>query len=221
MWCIPEINDQFIECMEDILALYERPYNPYEPVICFDEKGIQLLKDKRPGMATQPYKPRRKDYEYKRNGTRNLFVVVEPERGYRNVTITKRRTKQDFAHEIGRLAAIKYKNAQRIHIVLDNLNTHFEKSLIETFGIKETNALMRRIQFHYTPVHASWLNMAEIEVSILSRQCLRRRIPTDIELHTIIGAWQKRRNQQEVKIHWKFTRTDARKAFNYMTSELN
>lgn len=221
MWCIPEINDQFIECMEDILALYEVPYNPCEPVICFDEKSIQLLKDKRPGMPTQPYKPRRKDYEYKRNGTRNLFVVVEPKRGYRNVTITKRRTKQDFAHEIHRLAIIQYKNAQRIHIVLDNLNTHFEKSLIETFGIRRTNALMRRIQFHYTPVHASWLNMAEIEVSILSRQCLRRRIPTEIELHTIIGAWQKRRNQQGVKIHWKFTQTDARKAFNYMTSELN
>jgi hypothetical protein len=209
--------------MEDILALYEMPYNPCEPVICFDEKSIQLLKDKRPGMPTQPYKPRRKDYEYeyKRNGTRDLFVVVEPKRGYRNVTVTKRCTNQDFAREIHRLATIQYKNAQCIHIVLDNLNTHFEKSLIETFGIQKTNALMRRIQFHYTPVHASWLNMAEIEVSILSRQCLSRRIPTEIELHTTIGAWQKRRNQQEVKIHWKFTRTDARKAFNYKTSELN
>lgn len=221
MWCIPEINDRFIERMEDIVALYERPYNPCEPVICFDEKGIQLLKDKRPGTPTQPYKPRRKDYEYKRNGTRNLFVVVEPKRGYRNVAVTKRRTKQDFAREIHRLATVRYKDAQCIHIVLDNLNTHFEKSLIETFGIQKTNALMRRIQFHYTPVHASWLNMAEIEVSILSRQCLRRRIPTEIGLRSTIGAWQKRRNQQEVKIHWKFTRTDARKAFNYKTSELN
>jgi hypothetical protein len=134
--------------MEDILSLYEMPYNPCEPIICFDEKSIQLLKDKRPSISTQPYKPRRKDYEYKRNGTRNLFVVVEPKRGYRNVTITKRRTKQDFAHEIHRLATIEYKDAQRIHIVLDNLNTHFEKSLVETFGIKKANALMRRIQFH-------------------------------------------------------------------------
>ena len=217
MWCIPTIDDQFIERMEDILALYEKPYDPDEPVLCFDEKSKQLLADTRSAIPTKPNKPRRQDYEYKRNGTRNLFITVEPKGGYRTVKVTTQRTKRDFAYEIKRVATMpRYRDAKSIHIVLDNLNTHFEQSFIETLGAEEAERLMERLHFHYTPNHASWLNMAEIEVSIVGRQCLNRRIPTEDILKGEITAWQRRRNKHRMKINWRFTRKDARAVFRYV-----
>jgi hypothetical protein len=199
MWCIPKVDTLFKERMEDVLEVYERPYNKEEPVVCLDEKSKQLLEDRRPSLPAEPAKALRRDYEYKRNGTRNLFVAVEPKGGHREVTVTKRRQKKDFAYVIKALAEKTYKKAKQIHVVLDNLNTHFESSLYETFGKKITKQLMKRIVFHYTPCHASWLNMAEIEIGILSRQCIIGRIGTEQELLQQVQAWHKEAQQQESK----------------------
>jgi hypothetical protein len=222
MWCVPTIDAQFVERMEDILKLYAKPYNPKEPVVCFDEKSKQLLEDARPIQKTCPYKTRRRDYEYKRNGARNVFLAVEPKGGHREVIVTKRRTKKDFSYEIKRLLNTRlYRNAKRVHIVLDNLNTHFEKSFFETFGKKEALTLINRLRFHYTPKHASWLNMAEIEISILSRQCIRGRIPTEKALRRKINQWQKKRNKCKATINWKFTTQSARRVFKYEPKNLS
>lgn len=220
MWCIPKIDEQFKKRMEDVLDLYEKPYNPEEPVVCFDEKSKQLLEDTRPASPTKPGKPRRRDYEYKRNGTRNLFCSVEPKGAHREITDTARRTKRDFAFEIRRLATTTYEKAKKIHFVMDNLNTHRRKSLHQTFGPRETRRLMRRICFHHTPKHASWLNMAEIELSILGRQCLNRRIPTCEMLRRELQSYEDRRNHQRSTITWKFTTQDARRVFKYDSAKL-
>lgn len=222
MWCIPKVTPEFIERMEDVLALYEKPYNPREPVICFDEKSKQLLRHIRLMVPPEPGRLRRYDYEYKRNGTRNIFIAVEPKGGYREATVTNRRTKQDFAYEMKRIAKLpRYGIAKKIHIVLDNLNVHFEKSLSETFGEKQAQTIMSRIQFHYTPKHASWLNMAEIEIGILNRQCIRGRIPTEETLRKKIGAWQAERNRKGATINWKFNAGDARNVFHYESAKLS
>ena len=202
--------------MEDILDLYAKPYDAKEPVICFDEKSKQLLKDTRPIQQTKPGKPRRRDHEYERNGTRNIFMAVEPKGGRRETTVTKRRTKRDFAREITRIVNLpRYRAARRIHVVLDNLNTHFAASLIETFGRQKAKCLLRRIRFHYTPKHASWLNMAEIELSIVSRQALGGRIPDEDALTERIRRWRGQRNRAGATIKWKFTKDGARKIFKY------
>jgi hypothetical protein len=216
MWCVPKLTPEFIERMEDILELYARPYNPKEPVLNFDEKSKQLIEDTRTVTNTKEGKSRRRDYEYKRNGTRNIFVTVEPKGGHREVTVTKHRKKSDFAEEIKRIIHLpRYKNAKKIHIVLDNLNTHFEKSFIDTFGKRGAGQLMKRIQFHYTPKHASWLNMAEIEIGVLDRQCIKGRIPTEGKLVGRIEPWKEDRNEQSAMINWKFTVKDAREKFKY------
>lgn len=219
MWCVPTITDEFIERMEDILDLYQKPYNPEEPVVCLDEKSKQLLQDTRPISRTKPYKARRRDYEYKRNGTRNIFCSVEPKGDHREITPTERRTRQDFALEVRRIAQTTYQHAKKIHFVLDNLNTHRRKSLRETFGPRETRRLMERVCFHHTPKHASWLNMAEIELSILGRQALNQRIPTGHVLRAICKTYEQRRNQQKATIAWKFTKHDARRVFKYYEME--
>jgi hypothetical protein len=222
MWCVPTLTPEFIERMEGLLALYAKPYNPLEPVLCFDEKSKQLIKDTRPVRNTKEGKSRRYDYEYGRNGTRNIFVTVEPKGGYRTATVTARRKKPDFAKEMKRLIDLpRYKNTTTIHVVLDNLNTHFEKSFIEAFGEKETRRIMGCIRFHYTPKHASWLNMAEIEIGILSRQCIKGRVPTEEKLVEKIKLWEEARNQKQAMINWKFTVKDARVKFKYEGSELN
>lgn len=221
MWCIPRVTPEFIARMEDTLDLYARPYDPKEPVLCFDEKSKQLLKNTRPGTPTKPGKPRRQDYEYERNGVRNIFLAVEPKGGFRTTAITRYRKKSDFAREIERITALpRYAEAKRIHIVLDNLNTHFEKSLIETFGSDQTKRMMRRIRFHYTPKHASWLNMAEIELSIMGRQCINRRIPAESTLVSATASWKQRRNAQGATLNWRFTKTDARRIFTYDKMEI-
>ena len=222
MWCIPKVTPEFIERMEHVLDLYAKPYDPQKPILCFDEKSKQLLRDTRPVEEAKEGRLRHRDYEYKRNGTRNIFVAVEPKGGYRETAVTKRRTKKDFAHEMKRIAELpRYQWAEKIHIVLDNLNTHFEKSLLETFGPEQTETLMSRIQFHYTPKHASWLNMAEIEIGVLNRQCIRGRIPTEEKLVKKVGAWQTERNEQQAMIHWKFTAKDARNKFKYEPTRLS
>jgi len=204
--------------MEDVLDLYEKPYNAKEPVICFDEKSKQLIADTREIQLAKEGKPKRRDYEYKRNGTRNIFVTVEPKGGHREITVTKRRTRADFAKEIQRIVDLpRYADALKVHIVLDNLNTHFEKSLIETLKKGESERLISKIQFHHTPKHASWLDMAEIEIGILDRQCLKGRISTETKMKTKIEAWKKVRNENGAKINWKFTTKDARVKFKYGT----
>lgn len=199
--------------MEHLLTLYARPYDEAYPVVCFDEKSYQLLADSRQGLPLQPRHPRRADYEYRRRGTRNLFMMVEPLAGRRHVLLTKRRTKADFAHALRYLVDVLYPNAKCIELVLDNLNTHTYRALLETFGILEANRVMRRVCFHYTPVHASWLNMAEIEIGILSRQCLRRHLPSEQMLGSELAAWQSFRNAHSAKIHWSFSLKDARRVF--------
>lgn len=222
MWCLPKITKQFLERMEDLLNLYAKPYNPKEPVICFDEKNKQLIEDTRPILPTRPEKPRRCDYEYRRNGTSNIFLTIEPKAGFRTVAVTKRRTKQDFAHEIQRITGLsRYRQVKHLHIVVDNLNTHFEKSFYETFPKKKAEKIIRKVKFHYTPCHASWLNMAEIEISILGKQCLNRRMATEEILTREIHAWQEYRNRKQATIQWRFTRKDARQVFReYYRTEL-
>lgn len=216
MWCVPNLTPEYIERMEDIITLYAKPYDSKEPVLCCDEKSKQLLEETRPTQNTKAGKTRRSDYEYTRNGTRNLFVTVEPRGGHREVTVTKRRTKQDFAQEIKRVINLpRYRNAEKIHVVLDNLNTHFEKSFLETFGKEETKSIMSRIQFYYTPKHASWLDMAEIEIGVLNHQCIQGRIPTENALKEKVRAWLRERNQQKKTIEWSFTVEKAREKFKY------
>lgn len=207
--------------MEHLLELYHKSYDPKRPMVCLDEKSMQLLANLTLPLAGQPGKPLRQDYEYKRNGTRNLFVLVEPKAGFRHVLVTRRRTKQDFAFVMRYLVDVLYPDPECIiDVVMDNLNTHHYHSLVETFGKAEADRIMQRLEFHYTPTHASWLNMAEIELSILSKQCLSRRLPDEWILTTEIIAWEDARNAKKASIRWNFTVDDARIVFkeHYPTS---
>jgi len=199
--------------MEAILELYQQPYNPMRPLVCFDEKSVQLLAHITQMQLTEPGQPARQDYEYKREGTRNLFLMVEPKAGRRQVLVTNHRTKQDFAFAMRYLVDVMYPEVECIDVVLDNLNTHHYHSLVEFFGKQEADRIMNRLCFHYTPEHASWLNMAEIELSVLSKQCLARRIPSSWTLMTEILAWEQARNDRQAKIRWNFTVDDARRVF--------
>lgn len=195
--------------MYDLLDLYGRPFRAREPVICLDEKSKQLLKDSRQPVPIKPRRQMRLDYEYVRGGTCNLFVAIEPQGGRRTVQITDRRTKTDFVAFVQYLLEQVYATARRIHLVLDNLNTHFRKCFEEVLGIRAANTLLRRVVFHYTPKDASWLNMAEIEIGILDRQCLNRRLPDRDTLTREVDAWQRRRNDEQHRIAWTFSRQDA------------
>jgi hypothetical protein len=195
--------------MYDLLDLYVRPFRPCEPVVCVDEKSKQLLKDSRPPLPVRSGTPLRMDYEYVRRGTCNLFVAIEPQGGRRTVRVTERRAKTDFVAFVQYLLEEVYAKARRIHLVLDNLNTHFRKCFEEVLGVEAAQKLLRRVVFHYTPKHASWLNMAEIEIGILDRQCLNRRLPDRITLAREVDAWQRRRNDERRCIHWTFSRQNA------------
>jgi hypothetical protein len=199
--------------MEAILRLYEQPYDPNRPMVCFDEKSQQLLADKRGPTGCGPARIRHQDYEYKRNGTRNLFIFAEPKAGKRHILLTQRRTKRDFAQAMRYLVDVLYPHATSIDVVLDNLNTHTYHALVETFGKPEADRIWQRLVFHYTPPHGSWLNMAEIELSILSRQCLKRRLAGEWSLALEILAWENARNAAKAKIRWSFTVGDARRVF--------
>jgi len=218
MWCIPKLNDEFKERMEDLLDLYAETYDPKRPVICLDEKSKQLLADTRTPLPSAPGKTAVQDYEYKRNGTQNIFVATEPKGGKRYAKVTKRRKKEDYAEFIVDLLK-QYPDADCIRIVQDNLNTHTEKSLIHRFGVRKARSIMKTIEFHPTPKHASWLNMAEIEIGVLDRQCLNQRIPTAEEMKKKVRAWTKRRNKKKCTITWKFTQEKAEKVFPELYAE--
>jgi transposase len=220
MWCIPKLTAKYIRRMEDILKLYLRPYNPTEPVVCFDEKSTQILAPTRDSLPLCVGKSKRADYEYERLGTRNIFVTVEPKAGKRRLKVTRKRKKRDFAYALKQLVINQYQQADTIHVVMDNLNTHGKKSLIDTFGETEADRLWSKITPHYTPTHASWLNMAEIEIGVLTRQVLKKRWVAVSEMVQAVRIWQRNRNKRRVKINWKFTAADARKKFDYDPTEL-
>lgn len=211
MWCIGQITPQYRQRMYNLVDLYQRPYNGNEPVVCVDEKSKQLLAPIRPNLPIKPGQATKVDYEYERKGTRNLFVAVEPLAGWRQVTVTLQRKKADFVDFIRQLLQGRYRKAKRVHLVLDNLNTHFAKVFVDVLGAKQAEKLLKRIVFHYTPTHASWLNMAEIEIGILDQQCLNERIATEEKLVSQVAAWQTQRNQQCKTIDWTFTRDKADK----------
>jgi len=209
MWCVGALTADYRRRMYDLLELYARPYRAHEPVICIDEKSKQLVGDTRPPVAMKPGAPAKYDYEYARNGTCNVFVAVEPKGAHRVIKVTARRTKPDFVCFVRRLVERTYASAHKVHLVLDNLNTHFRSSFEEVLGRSAALALLRRVEFHHTPKHASWLNMAEIEIGILDRQCLGRRLWDWTAVNREVTAWQRRRNAQRKGIVWTFTRQDA------------
>ena len=194
--------------MEDVLDLYAEPDDPRYPQVCFDESPVQLTSETRHPLPACPGQPARYDSEYKREGTANLFLFVQPWRGWRHVNVTKQRTKQDFAQQMRRLVDQYFPTAERIRLVVDNLNTHTPAALYGVFPPNEARRITRKLEFHYTPKHGSWLNMAECEFAVLAGQCLDRRIPTIETLREEIAAWQGQRNQHQAKIHWQFD-TDA------------
>lgn len=215
MWCVPELNDAYIANMEDVLAIYERPYDTSEPVVCFDEKPVVLHDEVRPRIAAGPDRIAKRDSEYKRCGTANIFCAVEPLAGRHFAWPTKHRSAAAFAQVIAKLVS-SYPWARTIHLVMDNLNIHCRKSLTDFYGQQKGGYLWSRLTIHHTPIHGSWLNQAEIEISLLSRQCLgRRRLPLLATLRKETRAWLRRVNRDRLKISWKFDRKAARKVFHY------
>lgn len=196
--------------MEDVLDVYTRPADARVPRICMDETSTQLLREPRPARPASPGQPRRVDFEYERGGVANLFLFCEPHTGRRWVTVTERRTRTDWAAQIKDLVDVRYPEAERIVLVMDNLNTHSPASLYEAFAPAEAKRLADKLEIHHTPKHGSWLNMAEIELSVLRRQCLDRRIPDVATLQAEVSAWQERRNRAGSTVDWQFTAADAR-----------
>lgn len=196
--------------MEDVLDLYAEPFKTRYPMICFDERPVQLIADVYDPLPMQVGQPRRYDYEYKRNGTCNLFIMCQPLAGWRSVKATARRTKIDFALCMQELVDVHFPQADIIRVVLDNLNTHTPGALYEAFSPQEARRILRKLEFHYTPKHGSWLNMAEIEISILSRQCLKQRIASLDNLQPLVHDWTLRRNAKKATINWCFDVTKAR-----------
>ena len=206
----PEANSAFVAAMEDVLAVYTRPHDPDHPLVCLDETSKQLIIETRRPQPMKPGQPARVDYEYERNGTANLFMLFAPLEGWRHVKVTDRRTGLDYAQVLKDLSDIHFPDAKRIVLVQDNLNTHAKSSLYEAFLAAEARRLVERFEWHYTPKHGSWLDMAESELAILSSQCLDRRIPDKQTLETEVGAWTKKRNTHNAKADWQFTTADAR-----------
>lgn len=188
-WCIPTVNSEYVANMEDVLDLYALPLDPNCPQVCFDERPVQLLSEVYEPLPTQPGRVRRYDYEYERNGTANLFVMCQPLAGWREVKVTEQRTKIDFAYCMKDLVDVHFPDAELIRLVMDNLNTHTPGALYEAFAPEEARRILRKLEFHYTPKHGSWLNMAEIEISILSRQCLKQRIGRHDKLQSVTQSW--------------------------------
>ncbi|MBU7043748.1 MAG: IS630 family transposase [Theionarchaea archaeon] len=220
MWCIPELTDTFIERMMDILEIYERPYNPQEPVICLDEKSMQLLAHVREPISVTPGIPERYDSEYKRKGTASIFVMVEPKAGTRHLIMKERKRYKEYAVCMDFLSTF-YNEVDKIIVIQDNFRTHNKKSLIKAFGKKKADKIMEKVEFHYTPKHGSWLNMAEIEIGVMDTECLRkRRIP---DMHTLtheLTAWKIRRNDKKAVINWRFTRKKAEEKFKLIKNKM-
>ena len=210
MWCIAQVDSGYVARMEDVLDLYAEEADPKRPVVCFDESPTQLIGEVRQPIPPAPGQPERYDCEYRRNGTANLFVFLDAHQAWRHVKVTERRTAQDFALCMRDLADTHYPEADLIRVVLDNLSTHTAGALYETFPAPEAHRILQRLEFHYTPKHASWLNMVEIEIGVLRGQCLNRRIGERDVLVAEIAAWQKQRNASGARIKWKFTTQKAR-----------
>jgi transposase len=211
MWCIPPENDaEFVCAMENVLTVYKRPYDAKRPVVCFDEKSKQLVGEIARPIPARPGETARCDYEYVRNGTANLFMMVEPLRGWRHVNVTTRRTKLDFARQIKELVEIHYLRATKITLVMDNLNTHRLSCLYEAFEPEEARRLIEKIEVVHTPRHGSWLNMAECELSVLEKQALGERVGDEPALRERVDLWQKERNNRTCRIDWQFATADAR-----------
>jgi uncharacterized small protein (DUF1192 family) len=206
----PEANAAFVAGMEDVLEVYQRPHDPEYPVVCVDETSKQLVGETRVPVAAKPGQPARDDYEYKRNGTANLFMVFAPLEGWRHVEVTDRHTAVDYAQVLKAIADLNFPKAKKIALVQDNLNTHKPASLYEAFPAAEARRLVERFEWHYTPKHGSWLDMAESELSVLSGQCLDRRIADKQTLTEEVAAWEASRNKKHVKADWQFTTADAR-----------
>ena len=215
-WCIPRLSGEFVARMEDVLDLYAEPYDPDRPVVCFDETSRQLLGEVRPPIAAAPGRVARYDTEYQRNGTRNLFMFCEPKGGWRHVEVTERRTAVDFAHQMRWLVDQAYPDAEVIRLALDNLNTHKLGSLYEAFEPSEARRIAKRLELHHTPNHGSWLNMAEIELSVFSRQCLNRRVGDEALLRREVAALERERNEAAAIIDWRFSTQDARSKLKHI-----
>jgi DDE superfamily endonuclease len=205
-WCIPEVSPAFVAAMEDVLDLYAEPYDPGRPVVGFDERPLQLVAETRTPLPNQPGRPRRFDYGYRRNGTCNPFTTVEPLAGWRHVEVTERRTAMDVAHQLKWLVDEVYPDVEVIRVVLDNLNVHAPSSLYATFPAPEARRLAKKLEFHYTPKHGSWLNVAECEPAVLASQCLGRRLPDLPTARSEIAAWEHRRNAGRPTVRWHFHR---------------
>ena len=210
MWCIPKVDAEFVARMEDVLELYAEQPDEQRPVVCFDETPRQLVGESRVPVAAKPGQPARVDYEYVRNGTANVFMFVDAHRPWRHAKVTDRRTSRDFAQCMRDLVDEHYPKAQRIRVVMDNLSTHTPAALYESLEPGEARRVLRRLEFHYTPKHASWLNMVEIEIGVMVSQCLDRRIPDKATLVSEVAAWRRRRNREKAKINWLFTVKRAR-----------
>ena len=209
-WCIPkEQNGEFVARMENILELYGLPYDPQIPLVCFDEKPYQLLNDKLLPLRMKPGKEAREDYEYIREGTCSIFVFTQPLGGWRRAEALERRTKVDFAHQVEKLLLEDFPDAQKVRFVTDNLNTHTIGSLYEAFPAHHARSLAKRLEIHYTPVHGSWLNIAEIEISSLSLQCINRRISSIYALNEQLSAWSADRNSIAKSVDWQFSTEDS------------
>ncbi len=210
-WCLSGTpSGAYVAKMEDVLDVYHRPYDPRRPQVCLDEKSKELHSTPRGSLSPEPGQPLRQDYEYERHGVCNLFLAFEPLRGRRKVRVTDRRTKQDFAEQLRLLADEDYPEAERIVLVVDNLNTHGPGALYERFTPEEAHRLAAKFEWHYTPEHGSWLNVAECELAVLTRQCLDQRIPDKDTLIREVAAWETRRQRASVKVDWQFTTADAR-----------
>jgi hypothetical protein len=215
MWCVADLNETYIRKMEDVLETYEKPYDPSEPVVCLDEKPITLHADVRPASSAEPGREARRDNEYERRGTANVFCAVEPKAGRHFTFPTPDRSSPQFAQVVFQLA-LQYPDAETIHLVMDNLNIHCRKSLTDLYGAELGGEIWDRFTVHHTPTHGSWLNQAEIEIGIFSRQCLgTRRIPDLRTLRLESRAWNRRMNRDRIKINWKFDRKTARRTFGY------
>jgi len=204
------VGAEFVWRMEDVLDLYEESYDPKRPVVCFDEMPYQMVAETRIPLPTKPGRPARYDYEYERRGTANLFAIFEPKANWRHLDVSDRRTALDFAQQMRALVDEHYPRAEKVRVVLDNLNTHTPASLYKAFEPGEARRIVDKLEFHHTPKHGSWLNQVEIEFSVLSRQCLSGRIPDKETLAGQSGAWERARNERGASVEWRFTAEDAR-----------
>jgi transposase len=210
MWCIPQVDADYVARMEDVLDLYAEEPNPKRPVVCFDESPTQLIGEMRQPIPAAPGQLERFDCEYKRNGTANLFIFLDVHRPWRKVKVTERRSAEDYAHCMREVVDVHCPDAERIRVVQDNLSTHSAGALYQAFPPAEARRILRRLEFHYTPKHASWLNMVEIEIGVLRGQCLDRRIDSKEQLEAEIAAWERQRNASGARIKWMFTTDKAR-----------